>query len=140
MDVLKPPFLREETMTRPDGLSQWPACVSPKMAHLSKPQPAVLPWWSFGMASRRSSGRLTVATFLGLLLGQKVANLEQRLYEWCLDAPDKAGTKRTALDVTTCFVPMLSWIVRLWSGSQLALTLDATSLGDRFVVLAVCVV
>jgi len=37
-------------------------------------------------------------------------------------------------------VPFLSWIVTLWTGPQLALALDATALGDRFVVLAVCVV
>jgi hypothetical protein len=43
------------------------------------------------------------------------------------------------LDVTTCFVPLLSWIVRLWTSSQIALSIDATSLGDRFVVLAICV-
>jgi DDE family transposase len=127
-------------MTRLDGLSQWTDCVSTNMAHLTKPQATVLALWSFGIACTRSCGRLTVATFLGLLLHTKVANLEQRLYEWCLDAPDKAGTKRTSLDVTTCFVPLLRWIVRLWASTQIALTLDATSLGDRFVVLAVCVV
>jgi len=110
------------------------------MAPLSKPQATLLALWSFGIACTRSCGRLTVATFLGLLLKEKVANLEQRLYEWCLEAQDKAGTKRCALNVTTCFVPLLSWIVRLWTGTQIALTLDATSLGDRFVVLAVCVV
>jgi hypothetical protein len=84
--------------------------------------------------------RGTVATFLALLLQQKVANLEQQLYEWCLDASDKAGKKRTALDVTICFVPLLRWIVQLWTNDQIALTLDATSLGEKFVVLAVCVV
>ena len=127
-------------MSRPDGLSQWTACVSTNMAHLTKPQATVLALWSFGIACTRSSGRLTVATFLALLLGQNVATLEQRLYEWCLDAKDKAGKQRTELDVTTCFVPLLRWIVTLWSSTQLALTLDATSLGDRFVVLAICVV
>lgn len=127
-------------MTRHEGLSQWSACVSTNLPHLTKPQAAVLALWSFGIACTRSCGRDTVATFLALLLGQKVANVEQRLYEWCLDAPDKAGTKRTALDVSTCFVPLLAWIIRLWHGTQLALTIDATSLGDRFVVLAVCVV
>ena len=127
-------------MTRHDGLSQWTTAVSTNMPHLTKPQATVLALWSFGIACTRSCGRETVATFLALLLGLKVANLDQRLYEWCLDAPDKAGTKRTDLDVTTCFVPLLAWIVRLWSGSRLALTIDATALGDRFVVLAVCVV
>ena len=123
-----------------DGLSEWTASVSTNLPHLSVPQARVLAWWSYGIALTRCCGRGTVATFLALLLGQKVANIEQRLYEWCLDAPDKAGAKRQALDVTTCFVPLLGWIVRLWDSTQLALTLDATSLGDRFVVLAVSVV
>jgi len=114
--------------------------VSTNLAHLTKPQATVLALWSFGIATTRSCGRSTVATFLALLLQQPLANLEQRLYEWCLDATDKAGTKRTELDLSTCFVPLLRWIVRLWSCQQIALTLDATSLGDQFVVLAVCVV
>src|SRR5262249_5583978 len=62
------------------------------------------------------------------------------LYEWCCEASHKAGTKRQALEVTTCFVPLLRWIVLLWIGAQLALALDATALGTRFAVLAVCVV
>jgi len=99
-----------------------------------------LAWWSYGIALTRCCGRGTVATFLALLLHQKVNTVEQRLYEWCLDAPDKAGSKRQDLDVTTCFVPLLRWIVRLWSSTQLALTVDASSLGDRFVVLAVSLV
>lgn len=127
-------------MARHDGLSQWTDCVSTNMPHLTKPQATLLALWSFGIACTRSCGRSTVATFLALLLGLKLANLEQRLYEWCLEAKDKAGVKRTALDLTTCFVPLLCWIVQLWTGTQIALTLDATSLGDRFVVLAVCVV
>lgn len=127
-------------MARHDGLSQWSECVSTNLPHLTKPQATVLALWSFGIACTRSCGRSTVATFLALLLHQKVANIEQRLYEWCLEAQDKAGDKRTALEVAPCFVPLLSWIVSVWTGSQIALTLDATSLGDRFVVLAVCVV
>ncbi len=127
-------------MSRPDGLSEWTTTVSTNLPHLTKPQATVLALWSFGIALTRSCGRGTVATFLALLLEQKVATVEQRLYEWCLDAPDKAGVKRQALDVTTCFVPLLGWIVRLWDRPQLALTVDASSLGDRFVVLAVSVV
>jgi hypothetical protein len=42
--------------------------------------------------------------------------------------------------VTTCFVPLLSWILALWTGTFVALAVDATSLGDRFVVLTVSVV
>ena len=127
-------------MSRHDGLSEWTMTVSTNMPQLTTPQARVVAWWSYGIVLTRCCGRATVATFLALLLEQKVANIEQRLYEWCLDAPDKAGTKRQALDVTTCCVPLLRWIVRLWAGTQLALTVDASSLGDRFVVLAVSVV
>ena len=127
-------------MSRQEQLSEWTTTVSTNLPHLTRPQAAVLALWSFGIAFTRCCGRGTVATFLALLLDQKVANLEQRLDEWCLDAPDKAGTKRQALDVTTCFVPLLGWIVRLWGSTQLALTVDASSVGDRFVVLALSVV
>lgn len=127
-------------MTHRDALSEWTRCVSSNLPQLSKAQATGLAQWSFGIACTRTCGRLTVATFLALLMGEKVANSEQRLYEWCLEARDKAGTKRTALHVEACFVPLLQWIVRLWSTTELALTIDATSLGDRFVVLAVCVV
>jgi hypothetical protein len=132
--------MQEEAMSRHGGLLSWTAMVSTYMPHLSQPQARVLALWSYGIAMTRSCGRLTVATFLALLLGQKVATVEQRLYEWCCEASQKTGAKRQALEVTTCFVPLLSWIVTLWTGTQLALALDATALGDRFVVLAVCVV
>jgi hypothetical protein len=127
-------------VSRQDGLSEWTTTVSTNIPHLSTPQARLLAWWSYGIAFTRSCGRGTVATFLALLLDHKLANVEQRLYEWCKDAPDKAGTKRQDLDVSLCFVPLLRWIVRLWSGTQLALAIDASSLGDRFVVLAVSVV
>lgn len=127
-------------MSRQEQLSLWSECVSTNLPHLSKPQATVLALWSFGIALTRSCGRSTVATFLALLLNQKVATLEQRLYEWCLDAPDKAGHKRRSLNVSTCFVPLLCWIIRLWDTQQIAFAIDATALSDRFVVLAVCVV
>ena len=127
-------------MSRHEQLSEWTTTVSTNLPHLSKPHATVLALWSFGMAFTRSCGRGTVATFLALLLEQKLATVEQRLYDWCLDAPDKAGGKRQAIDVTTCFVPLLRWIVRLWSSQQLALTIDASALGDRFTVLAISVV
>jgi hypothetical protein len=110
------------------------------MPHLSKPQAVVLAMWSYGIAVTRSCGRRTVALFLALLLRQKPGTVEQRLREWCYDVQHKRGKKRQALDVSTCFVPLLSWIVSLWSGKAIALAVDATALGERFVVLSVSVV
>ena len=39
-----------------------------------------------------------------------------------------------------CFVPLLAWVLSRWQGTQLALALDATTLGMRFTVLAISVV
>jgi hypothetical protein len=89
------------------------------------------------MALTRSCGRLTGATFLALLMRQTVAPVEQRLYEWCGPAAHKAGGKRQTVDVTTCFMPVLGWVVAWWASTQMALALDATSWGARFVVLTV---
>lgn len=127
-------------MSRQGGLSEWTAELSSRMPHLTKPQVVVLAMWSYGIALTRSCGRRTVATFLALLLGQKTGSIEQRLREWCYDAKDKRGKKRQDLNVATCFVPLLSWIVSLWTGTCIALAIDATSLGQRFVVLTVSVV
>jgi hypothetical protein len=42
--------------------------------------------------------------------------------------------------VETCFAPLLAWVLKWWDGKQLALAVDATTLGQRFVVLVVSVV
>ncbi len=127
-------------MAHAEGLSAWTDTVSSNLPELTKPQATVLALWSYGMALTRSCGRGTVATFLAMVRGQMVATVEQRLYEWCVGAATKAGQHRTDLDVTTCFAPLLRWIVRLWSGTQIALAIDATSLGSRFTVLTLSVV
>jgi hypothetical protein len=62
------------------------------------------------------------------------------LREWYYDTRRKRGAKRQALHVETCFAPLLGWVVSWWQGTQLALALDATTLGQRFVVLAISVV
>jgi len=118
----------------------WTKELSSRMPHLSKPQVVVLAMLSFGIAITRTCGRRTVAAFLAMLLGSKEDAIEQRLQEWCCDAKDKSGKKRRELDVTASFVPLLCWIVALWTGTAIALAVDATSLGEHFVVLTVSVV
>ncbi len=127
-------------MSRSEEVSRWAATVSTNLPQLTKPQATVLAWWSFGIACTRSCGRLTVATFLALLLDRKVATVEQRLYDWCRDAANKQGGRRSQVEIATCFAPLLAWIVRLWQGTQLALAIDATSLRDDFVLLVISVV
>jgi len=133
-------------MSHQDGLSQWSATVSTRLPQLSKPQAAVLALWSDGMVVAQSCGITTVTTFLGVLRGQPAGTLRQRLRDWGDDAPDKRGDQRgdqrRDRDVTTCFAPLLSWVLAWWApGEQrLALALDAGTLGQRFTVRAISVV
>jgi len=93
------------------------------------------------MVLARSCGLSQVSVLLALLLGQAEETLRQRLREWYYPAPDKAGKKRRTLEVETCFAPLLRWVLAWWPEEQheLALALDATTLGQRFTVLCVSV-
>ena len=59
-----------------------------------------------------------------------------------LHANHKSGKKRRELNVTTCFAPLLRWIVRLWGNGnrEMVLVLDATTLGERWAILSISVV
>ena len=118
----------------------WRTEVAARLPHLSGPQAMVLALWSFGMVLAGSCGRTAVSTVLAAGLGCAENTLRQRLREWCNDADDKRGAKRREVAVESCFAPLLGWVLGWWDGTRLALALDATTLGDRFAVLAVSVV
>ncbi len=72
-------------------------------------------------------------------LGRKPNTVRQQLREFCDEATAKRGGPRQELKVETCFAPLLGWVLSWWEGHQLALGLDATTLGQRFVVLVISV-
>jgi len=113
-----------------------------RLAHLSKPQSKVLAMWSLGMVLAKTCGQSKVVASLASYLGEKESNLRQRLREWCWDREAKQGHKRTDWSVNQSFVPLLHWILSLWTGAekQLVLAMDATSLKQVFVVLTISVV
>lgn len=125
-------------------LSQWIEIVSKQMNNLSNPQAKVLAMYSFAMALLSRSGQTSIAALLSELLNQDENTVRQRLREWCYDAQDKKGFEengyRDQVEVEDCFVPLLKWILTLWKSSLLPLALDATALGDRFVILTVSIV
>ena len=129
-------------MSRQMGVYQqeWTAIVRDELPLLSKPQAAVLALFSLGMIYARSCAISAVAAFLAVGLDQSVNTVRQHLREFCWEAEAKAGAKRQEIVVETCFVPLLRWVLRRWHGTQVALVLDATTLGDRFAVLAISVV
>jgi len=122
-------------------MRQWIQTVSAHLQHLSTPQALVLGMWSYAMVLIRSSGTSSGAALLAELTHQKESNVRQRLREWCWDAQDKAGQQRQEVVVVSCFAPLLSWVLSWWDPAEhrLALALDATTLGDRYVVLAISV-
>ena len=121
-------------------VTEWTAILHTRLPHLTKPQVTVLALWSLGMVLARSCALTAVSAFLAAWLHRKADTVRQQLREFCYEATAKRGTARQELVVETCFVPLLAWIVNQWEGTQLALALDATTLGTRFTVLALSVV
>src|SRR5260370_33432788 len=129
-------------MACPDRLSQWTKEVSITFAHLSKPQIWGLVLWSAGIALSGVAGITQISALLALVLQEQEQTVFQRLREWYLDAGQKSGKKRRDLEVSTCFAPLLGWVLRLWRSEnrQLPLVMDATSLSNRWTMLASSVV
>src|SRR5260370_35949620 len=91
------------------------------------------------MVLARSCGITLVSAALALQEDSSEQSLLQRLREWWYDAKDKKGQKRRDLDVSTCFGPLLQWILAWWPADQrrLALALDATTRKKRVRVLCI---
>jgi hypothetical protein len=128
-------------VSRPNGLSQWNQTVSRHVPHLSRPQAQVLALWSYGMTLARSCGITTITVLLAPVVGQSESTLRQRLREWYYGAAEKRGGKRREVEVPACFAPLLRWILAWWGSDErrVALALDASTLSDRFTVLAISV-
>jgi DDE family transposase len=133
-------------MARPSGLLQWHQTVSTYLPHLSQPQLTVLVLWSFGIVLAQACGLTTVAATLAYVLGCSAMTLRERLRDWYRAARDKSGAKRgrqrRSLEVPLCFAPLLCWVVA-WTDPtcrQLALAMDASTLGQRFTILSISVV
>jgi hypothetical protein len=129
------------------ALTSWIEAVTTHLSALSKPQARALALWSFGMIVAQSCGLTSVAAALAKLLGKKESTVRQQLRESYQAAEDKKGVKgkgvqRRAVEVTTCFAPLVKWILSHWPPAEqrLALAMDATTLADRFTVLAISIV
>jgi hypothetical protein len=131
-------------MSRPLHLTSWKYELASRFPKLPTAVVGVLALYSFGMILSQAAGQTAVALFLATHLGCACCAVRKRLREFYLPAAAKSGVrqggKRRDFDVTSCFAPLLGWILSLWSGQHLALAIDVTNLGERFHVLAVSVV
>jgi hypothetical protein len=126
-------------MARQDPLDVWTRELGGAFPDMSKPQLKGLADWSFGMTLAHCCSLDSVASFMADWLGQPELSVRSRLREWYMPAQLKSGSQRQDLQVSTCFAPLLRWLVRDWPQPRLALALDASTLFDRFVLLAVSV-
>lgn len=108
--------------------------------HLSRSQATVLALYSFGMILAQKCGLTSIVLVLAPLLGLGVLTVKSRLQEFYQPQHVKSGAHRRELDVRTCFVPLLDWVLKDWPSHRLALALDATSLADRLTVLSISIV
>jgi hypothetical protein len=121
-------------------LAEWTAVIRTHWPLLSQPQATVLALWSLGMVLARSCALTAVAVLLAGWLRRQEQTVRQQLREFCDEVEAKRGVQRQALAVEPCVGPLLRWVLSGWQGTQVALALDATTLGTRFTVLAIRVV
>ncbi len=128
-------------MSRPFPLCEWQHTLATHLTGLSGPQAGQEAGWSWATVVLGTCGRETVSAFLADFLNESEDAVRQRLREWYCEPQAKKGDHRQALPVATCFAALLRWVLAWWPAGehQLAVALDATSLGDLFTVLAVCV-
>src|SRR3954451_22500633 len=111
-------------MPRRPPLDAWTEQVGDAFPNLSRPQATVLALYSFGMILAQRCGLNSVVTASVPVLRVGFHTLRSRLQEFYQPADAKSGQQRDQLDVTTCFAPLLAWILQGWQSTRLALALD----------------
>ena len=91
--------------------------------------------WVYGTVLASSACQNAVISVVSGFLGWHTAR--QRLREWLYDGQDKARPTKTQLAVETCFAPLLSWALSLWSEPRVLLAIDSTHHQDKNTVLVV---
>jgi hypothetical protein len=129
-------------MSHQQELEQWNQEVSIYMGHLNTAFIKVLSLYAFGMVLTRHCGQTLVVEIISQLMGVKPNTIRQRLRELTYESQAKRGEKRDTLDVTSCFTPLMKWVLTKLDPRQktVVIALDVTYLRDRFTILAVSVV
>jgi hypothetical protein len=122
-------------------ISEWTKTVRKNMPHLSKPMATLLALISFAMVIVRCCGQTTISVFIAKLVNKKEETVRQQVREFYYDAQDKKGENRLSIEVETCFIHLLRWVLNSFENiSFLPIALDATTLIDKFVALSVSVI
>lgn len=125
-------------MRLPPECYQMQQSLSQHLPHLRPAQVKGLTLWVYGAIVAQSAGQSAVAAALSVL--GRHDTLRQYLREWLYDGSDRASPCRTQLEVRSCFVPLLRWLLSWWTADRLALAIDPTMQGDRTNALVISVV
>jgi hypothetical protein len=110
------------------------------LPNLSKAEAMVLGFLSFGILILDGCGITRLSNGLAKIEQVPAGRLRQRLREFSYEATAKRGKKRREVDVQRCFPNLLRAVLRGWEGKkELALGMDASTLGERFTVLSISV-
>src|SRR6266705_3082191 len=114
--------------------------VGEMLPSLSKAEAQVLGLLSYGILLFNGCGLTRLSHGLAKIEQVPVGRLRQRLREFSYEAEAKRGNKRREVKVEACFADLLRGVLRGWEGKkELALALDASTLGERFTVLSISV-
>jgi hypothetical protein len=115
--------------------------VAEMLPSLSKTEAMALGLLSYGILILNGCGITRLSNGLAKIEQVPAGRLRQRLREFYYEAGAKRGNKRREVDVQACFPDLLRSVLRGWQGKkELALAMDATTLGERFTVLSISVV
>lgn len=120
--------------------TRWFDTLTTHFPKLSRAQVRTLALWSFAATLTQHIASTTCAFFLARLFEQPQENFRQRLREFYWQAEQKPGSGRQALEIKTCFAPLLRWILSLYRAEDLLLALDVTLCRDRLAVISLSVV
>ena len=81
--------------------------IASHFPHLNKYLVKNLVWYVFGMVMMRHCGQIQIATLLSGLMDIPLGNVRQRLRELMYAPEDKRGHHRQAIEVKSCFAPLL---------------------------------
>lgn len=112
--------------------------IATHLPTLTEPQQRGLALWVQGTILAGSACQNAVLTALTTSLREWQA-VRQYLREWLYDGQDKATPCAAQVEVRTCFVPLLRWVLARWQGKQLALAVDVTAHGPAITAIVVSV-
>jgi hypothetical protein len=122
------------------NLYRWEKEIARRFEGMSRPHVKVLALISYGVVLAKSCGLTAVSSLLGKLLKVNETTMRQRMREFYVEAEAKRGKKRKEVEEERWFGDLMKWVMSLWEGTEVALAMDATSLGQVFTVLTVSVV